>query len=234
MPTKTPVKPTVKDEKSKAKPTKDETKPVKSSGKDKDKEKDKAKVKEKDRPAKAAREDSGSRAALRAVRAEREESGTRAAARAAREEASNRFALKAVSANLKSPFPAAELAKWRQRLFQRRTEISQDIGALEKDAMEAEDGHTTPNHIAERGSDADLQEVSLGCAADEKDLLWQIDRALRKIDDHRPIPFGLCEYSHEAIPLKRLEVLPWTPLSIEGATFMEDNRLTIEDLLIDD
>ncbi len=227
MPTKTPVKPPVKDDKSKAKSAKEETKPVKSAGKEKAKEKER----EKDRPAKAAREESSSRASLRAAR---EESGSRAAARAARDDSGSRFALKPVSPNLKSPFPAAELAKWRQRLQQRRAEISQDVDALEKDAMEAEDGHTTPNHIAERGSDADLQEVSLGCAADEKDLLWQIDRALRKIDVLRPIPFGLCEHSHEPIPLKRLEVLPWTPLSIEGATYMEDNRLTVEDLLIDD
>ena len=54
-----------------------------------------------------------------------------------------------------------------------RAEIAGDIDALEKDAMEAEDGHTTPNHIAERGSDAELQDVSLNIAGDEKVLIWQ-------------------------------------------------------------
>src|SRR5271170_5251441 len=68
----------------------------------------------------------------------------------------------------KSPFSSDDLAKWRQLLLSRRAEISNDIDGLVKDAMEAEDGHTTPNHIAERGSDADLQDMSLGVAGEEK------------------------------------------------------------------
>jgi RNA polymerase-binding transcription factor DksA len=134
----------------------------------------------------------------------------------------------------KSPFSKDELSKWRQVLLSRRSEISSDIAGLEKDAMEAEDGHTTPNHIAERGSDADLQDVSLGIAGEEKDIIWQIDRALRKIELQSPIPFGLCEYTKEPISRNRLQLIPWTPLSIEGANHMESNGLTVEDLLADE
>ncbi len=134
----------------------------------------------------------------------------------------------------KCPFPADELAKWRQVLMSKRHEVSDDIAGLVKDAMDAEDGHTTPNHIAERGSDADLQDLSLGVAGEEKDVVWQIDRALRKIDAGRPIPYGLCEFTKEPIPRTRLQLIPWTPLSIEGATHMEQQSLTLEDLLIED
>ncbi len=134
----------------------------------------------------------------------------------------------------KSPFPPDELAKWRQILLAKRHEVSDDIAGLVKDAMDAEDGHTTPNHIAERGSDADLQDLSLGVAGEEKDVVWQIDRALRKIDVLRPIPFGLCEYTKQPIPKTRLQLIPWTPLSIEGATHLEQNNLMLEDLLIED
>ncbi|MBA3684752.1 MAG: hypothetical protein H0W72_05865 [Planctomycetes bacterium] len=135
---------------------------------------------------------------------------------------------------LKCPFPSDELAKWREALLERRAEITNDIAGLVKDAMEAEDGHTTPNHIAERGSDADLQDMSLGMAGEEEEILWQIDRALRKIDNSSPIPYGLCEYTRDSIPRTRLQLLPWTPLSIEGAQHMEDSRLTLEDMLLDD
>jgi RNA polymerase-binding transcription factor DksA len=134
----------------------------------------------------------------------------------------------------KSPFSSDDLAKWRQLLLSRRAEISNDIDGLVKDAMEAEDGHTTPNHIAERGSDADLQDMSLGVAGEEKEVLWQIDRALRKIQLSHPLPYGLCEYTKVAIPRTRLQRIPWTPLSIEGATHMEQNNLTIEDVLHDE
>ena len=134
----------------------------------------------------------------------------------------------------KAPFAADELSKWKQILLSRRAEITDDIAGLVKDAMEAEDGHTTPNHIAERGSDADLQDLSLGVAGEEKDVVWQIDRALRKIDISHPMPYGLCEYTKEPIPRTRLQLIPWTPLSIEGATHLEKNNLTVEDLLADE
>jgi RNA polymerase-binding transcription factor DksA len=135
---------------------------------------------------------------------------------------------------LTSPFDRHQLKEWRGLLIDKRSEITNDIAGLVKDAMEAEDGHTTPNHIAERGSDADLQEFSLGMAGEEKVELWLIDRALRKIDEQLPVPFGLCEYTKQGIQKSRLELLPWTPLSIEGAQYMEENRLTLEDMLIDD
>lgn len=138
------------------------------------------------------------------------------------------------SSGLACPFPKDELSQWRQVLLDHRAEISQDISHLERDAMEAEDGHTTPLHAAERGSDADLQDVSLGLAGEEKNLLWQIDRAIRKIDVNSPLPFGVCEHTREPIPKLRLQLIPWTPLSIEGATYLEENGLTVEDLLIDD
>ncbi len=138
------------------------------------------------------------------------------------------------SIKYKCPFPASELKEWREVLLSRRGEITDDIEGLVKDAMDAEDGHTTPNHIAERGSDADLQDMSLGVVGEEKEVVWQIDRALRKIDAAKPIPYGLCEYTKEPIPKTRLQLIPWTPLSIEGATHMEKNALTLEDLLADE
>jgi RNA polymerase-binding transcription factor DksA len=132
-----------------------------------------------------------------------------------------------------SPFTADELREWRRTLLEHRSEISQDIQHLEQDAMEAEDGHTTPNHIAERGSDAEMQDISLGLAGEEQSVLWQIDRALRKIDSGVPLPFGLCEHSKQPIPKTRLQLIPWTPVSIEGMNYVEENGLVLEDVLVD-
>lgn len=137
------------------------------------------------------------------------------------------------SGNLSSPFGKQELAEWRQVLLEHRSEISQDINHLEQGAMEAEDGHTTPNHIAERGSDAEMQDMSLGLAGEEQIVLWQIDRALRKIDSGSPAPFGLCEHTKQPIPKMRLQLIPWTPVTIEGMNYVEENGLTLEDVLVD-
>ena len=135
--------------------------------------------------------------------------------------------------NLISPFPKAELAEWRRTLLEHRAEISSDIQHLEQGAMEAEDGHTTPNHLAERGSDAEMQDMSLGLAGEEQIVLWQIDRALRKIDNNSPAPFGLCEHTKQVIPKTRLQLIPWTPVSIEGMNYVEENGLALEDVLVD-
>lgn len=136
-------------------------------------------------------------------------------------------------AKVPSPFSKDELGEWRKVLLGHRAEISQDIHHLEQGAMEAEDGHTTPNHIAERGSDAEMQDMSLGLAGEEQVLLWQIDRALRKIESGSPLPFGLCEHTKQAIPKTRLQLIPWTPVSIEGMNYVEENGLTLEDVLVD-
>jgi DnaK suppressor protein len=134
---------------------------------------------------------------------------------------------------LKPPIASDELQKWRQLLLLRRSEISNDIAGLVKDAMETEDGHTAPDS-AERGTDADMQDMSLGMVGEEENILWQIDRALRKIDKSSPIPYGICEFTKEPIPRSRLQLIPWTPLSIEGATHMEQNNMVLEDMLVDE
>ncbi len=139
-----------------------------------------------------------------------------------------------VDTKLKSPFSADELAKWKEILVQRREEILGDIDSLEHSAMELEDGHVAPTHQADRGSDADMQDNALRMAENEKVLLWQIERALRKIETAVPIPYGLCEHTQKPIPKTRLSLLPWTPLSIEGAEYMEQEGLTLPDMLIED
>lgn len=131
------------------------------------------------------------------------------------------------------PYTSEELNQWRVELLSLRQQISGDINDLETEAMEQEDGHATPTHMAERGSDAEMQDISLGIAGDEKETIWQIDRALRKIEIGVPMPYGLCEYTKQPIQKQRLQHIPWTPLSIEGATHMEQNGLTLEDVLLD-
>lgn len=136
--------------------------------------------------------------------------------------------------NYKSPYSKEEIKEWRMILIQKRNEACDDIGSLQQGAMDLEDGHIAPTHQADRGSDADLQDLNLRLASDEKELVWQIDRALRKIDRGLPLAFGLCEHTKKPIAKARLQMLPWTPLSIEGCQYMEENNLPLEDVILDD
>lgn len=51
-----------------------------------------------------------------------------------------------------------------------------------------------------------------------KSLLFEIDMALSRIEQGT---YGVCEETHEPIEQKRLEAIPYTRLSIEGAEIRE-------------
>ncbi|MBA2481925.1 MAG: hypothetical protein H0V44_14765 [Planctomycetes bacterium] len=133
-----------------------------------------------------------------------------------------------------SPYSQEELAKWRAVLVQRRNAMADDISALEREAIPTEHLSVSSNHLAEGGSDAQEQDFSAIASASEKELVWQVDRAIRKIDSGRPLAFGLCEHTRSAIAPERLALMPWTPFSTEAATHLEENQLPAEDLLLDD
>jgi RNA polymerase-binding transcription factor DksA len=133
-----------------------------------------------------------------------------------------------------SPFSAEELRRWRAQLVERRRTLGSDLDALHDDAQPTEHVSISSNHLAEGASDAQEQDLSVIAADSDKDLVWQIDRALRKIDTGKPLAFGLCEHTREPIRRERLELMPWTPFSAEAAEHAERHGLTADDLLLDD
>jgi RNA polymerase-binding transcription factor DksA len=133
-----------------------------------------------------------------------------------------------------TPFSREELAAWREILIARRRHMVADISALERESVPTERISVSSNHLAEGGSDAQEQDLSVIAADSEKELVRQIDRALRKIDTGKPLPFGICEYTRRPIAKERLALLPWTPFSAEGAEYLELNRLELDDLLAED
>lgn len=56
-----------------------------------------------------------------------------------------------------------------------------------------------------------LQAISSQRNKGQAELLGRIDRALRRLEE-TPDEFGLCRECDEAIPLKRLQLVPWTEL----------------------
>ena len=131
----------------------------------------------------------------------------------------------------KCPFKAVELQKWRKVLAAKLDDVRADITELLRDAMEFEDGHTTPTHQADRGTDVDMQDFSLNSVSNEAEIRWQIERALKKIDSGAPVPFGICEHTLKPIPRSRLQIVPWTPLSIAAVQEMENEGLAVQDML---
>ncbi|MBA3845779.1 MAG: hypothetical protein H0X45_03915 [Planctomycetes bacterium] len=127
---------------------------------------------------------------------------------------------------------AKDLAEYRMRLIERAREVQVNLQTLAEDADPTEHVTATSNHPAEGASDAERQFMAVASAAQESELLQQIDRALRKIDSGVPLAFGLCEYTRKPIDRQRLDLLPWTPFSVEALNEIESKNLDPEDLLI--
>ena len=124
-----------------------------------------------------------------------------------------------------------DLARWKDRLLAEQRRISGDLDALANETAPSEHVSLSSNHPAEGASDAQDQDMDAQRVHEDQLLLQLIERALEKIDGSRPQRFGICEWSQQPISQERLELLPWTPLSTEGADYFEHKGLQINDLL---
>jgi RNA polymerase-binding transcription factor DksA len=112
---------------------------------------------------------------------------------------------------------ADRLIKQRERLLLLREIILKEIHQLTAEACEE-----TPNcsmHPADAATDSFDRDFVLGLVSFEQEGLYEIDAALRRIDDGT---YGVA-MTGRPIPWKRLEAMPWTRFSVEGERRVEGN-----------
>jgi RNA polymerase-binding transcription factor DksA len=123
----------------------------------------------------------------------------------------------------KSPLGKRDLEKFRKILLLKRAQVAGDVTDMELEALGG--GKDTlsslPQHMADQGSDAYDQSLSLGLAASQRELLREIDAALERIDNGT---YGICEALGTEINQERLEATPWSRYSVEGARMMDRGR----------
>ena len=66
-------------------------------------------------------------------------------------------------------------------------------------------------HMADIGTDTYDREFGISVAASERDIIYRIDQALKRIEEK---DYGLCELCDETIRLVRLRAVPWARLCI--------------------
>lgn len=123
----------------------------------------------------------------------------------------------------KSPLGKRDLDRFRKILLLKRAQVAGDVTDMELEALGG--GKDTlsslPQHMADQGSDAYDQSLSLGLAASQRELLREIDAALDRIENKT---YGICEALGTAINKERLEATPWSRYSVEGARMMDRGR----------
>ena len=109
-----------------------------------------------------------------------------------------------------------QLCQQHSKLLQVRAAIWQRIKRLAEDASEDRPGYSI--HMADAGTDSFDRDLTLGLASFEQEALYEVDAALRRLDDGS---YGICELTGKPIPWKRLKAIPWTRFSIEAELQLE-------------
>ncbi len=75
-----------------------------------------------------------------------------------------------------------------------------------------------PTHLADKGTEAYLQEFDLSMVENEEDTLALIDAALERLQTGQ---YGTCQNCEKPIPKARLNAIPYTAYCVHCATKLQ-------------
>jgi RNA polymerase-binding transcription factor DksA len=110
------------------------------------------------------------------------------------------------------------LVQQRKRLLRIRASVLHQIKRLAEEACEDTPGYSV--HMADAATDSFDRDLALGLASFEQDLLYEVDAALKRLDDGA---YGICELTGKPIPWNRLRAIPWARFSVAAETNLEGN-----------
>jgi DnaK suppressor protein len=110
------------------------------------------------------------------------------------------------------------LLQQRKRLLRLRAALCERVKQLADEACE-----DTPNyssHMADAATDSIDRDLTLGLASFEQEALYEVEAALKRIDDGT---YGICELTGRPIPWRRLVAIPWTRFSLPAENAIDDH-----------
>lgn len=121
----------------------------------------------------------------------------------------------------KSPYNKTQLKAMREALLVRRERVARDLNLMGDEALREGDHEIDAESVADHGTDAYERNLTLGLMEADSRTLRQIDTALLAMDDGS---YGLCQECSEAIPLARLEALPFATTCVPCQERAEGGR----------
>ena len=121
------------------------------------------------------------------------------------------------ASRLKKKLDKKQLDEYRRLITRRKSEILDDINHItedtlkksQKDASGDISGYTY--HMADVATDTYDREFSLSIASNERQFLYELDDALKKIEEGT---FGTCEDCKSLITKTRLKAIPYARLCL--------------------
>lgn len=114
-----------------------------------------------------------------------------------------------------------QLKALKQTLLDKRDGLTKEIKELESTLTEEDnDDKDSADEVDRSSFEEEMQRTQL--VLDGKNqILFEVQEALGRMEDGT---YGLCEESEEPIGFKRLQATPWTRLSVEAQTDLEQRR----------
>jgi len=118
-----------------------------------------------------------------------------------------------------------EINVYRERLLAMLRRLGRDEAQLRDEALQAMGGEASgslsdvPLHLADLGSHAFEQELTLDLLENEEQLVVEINTALERINQG---VFGRCEACRQEIPRGRLQTLPYARYCIACARKLQE------------
>jgi len=119
---------------------------------------------------------------------------------------------------VKKKLTKKELVEFRKLIVKRKNEILENLDRISEDTLKKSQKDASGDisgytyHMADVATDNYDREFSLGLASNERQLLYELDDALKKIEESS---FGVCEDCKGLITKTRLKALPYARLCLK-------------------
>ena len=119
-----------------------------------------------------------------------------------------------------------QLKVFRKQLIEQRTKFADEIKAIAREAAKnpreaSGDLSSYTIHMADMSADTYERELSTGLASSEHQVFYQIEEALKRIEEGS---YGDCQQCGKPVSLSRLKAVPYTALCIECQRIKEQKR----------
>lgn len=125
---------------------------------------------------------------------------------------------------MKKKFNKKELGEFKKLILKRKEETLDNINHISDDTLKKSlkdasgDISGYAYHMADMATDTYDREFSLGIASNERELLYVLEDALKKIDEGN---FGICEECDSVITKTRLKAIPYARFCVKCQAKME-------------
>lgn len=119
---------------------------------------------------------------------------------------------------MKKKFSKKDLTYFQNLILKRKGEITEEIKHISEDTLKKSQKDASGDisgytyHMADIATDTYDREFSLGLASNEQKALYELNDALKKIEEGT---FGICEGCHALITKVRLRAVPYARLCVK-------------------